>query len=76
MNDMVKNLLLWAIIAIVLVTVFQSFNPRSAPPSELAYSDFKQQIGNGSVSSVVLSAENPAKATAKLKDGNTVSTMV
>ena len=28
MNDMAKNLLLWLIIAVVLLTVFQSFNPR------------------------------------------------
>jgi len=76
MNDMVKNLLLWVIIAVVLLTVFQSFNPHTAVPSDVAYSNFTQQIGNGGIASVVLSAENPSKATAKLKDGNTVSTMV
>jgi len=76
MNDMVKNLLLWVIIAIVLLTVFQSFNPRTAPPSDLPYSEFVQQIGNGGIASVSIAAENPAKATAKLKDGNSVSTMV
>jgi cell division protease FtsH len=29
MNDMAKNLLLWVIIAVVLLTVFQSFKPRA-----------------------------------------------
>ena len=36
MNDMAKNLLLWVIIAVVLLTVFQSFNPRTPAPSEVA----------------------------------------
>ena len=68
MNDMVKNLLLWVIIAVVLLTVFQSFNPRTAPPSDVPYSSFTQQIENGGVSSVTLSAELPSKATAKQGD--------
>ena len=76
MNDMAKNLLLWVIIAVVLLTVFQSFNPRTGAPSDVPYSDFTQQIGNGGIASVTLSAEVPSKATAKLKDGNTVSTTV
>ncbi|MEP7044584.1 MAG: ATP-dependent zinc metalloprotease FtsH [Dokdonella sp.] len=77
MNDMVKNLLLWVIIAIVLLTVFQSFNPRTAPPSDVPYSDFIQQVGNGGIASVTLSADDPTKATGKLKDGNnSVSTIV
>jgi cell division protease FtsH len=76
MNDMVKNLLLWVIIAVVLLTVFQSFNPRAAAPSDVAYSEFTQQIGNGGISSVTFSAELPSKATAKLKDGSTVSSIV
>ncbi|HEY0232206.1 MAG TPA: ATP-dependent zinc metalloprotease FtsH, partial [Dokdonella sp.] len=76
MNDMVKNLLLWVIIAIVLLTVFQSFNPRTTQPSDVPYSEFVQQVGNGGIASVSLSAENPSKATAKLKDGTSVSTMV
>lgn len=76
MNDMAKNLLLWVIIAVVLLTVFQSFNPHAAAPPDVAYSNFTQQISNGGIASVVLSAENPSKATAKLKDGSTVWTMV
>lgn len=76
MNDMAKNLLLWVVIAVVLLTVFQSFNPHAAAPTDVAYSTFTQQISNGGIASVVLSAENPSKATAKLKDGNTTTTMV
>jgi cell division protease FtsH len=76
MNDMAKNLLLWVIIAVVLLTVFQSFNPRAAAPTDVAYSQFTQQVANGGVASVTLSPELPSKATAKLKDGSTVSTMI
>jgi cell division protease FtsH len=76
MNDMAKNLLLWVIIAVVLLTVFQSFNPRTTVPSDVPYSDFTQQIGNGAIGSVTLSAEVPSKAVAKLKDGNSITTTV
>ena len=76
MNDMAKNLLLWVIIAVVLLTVFQSFNPRTSAPSDVPYSEFTQQVGNGSVASVQLGSDLPTKATAKLKDGSQVSTMI
>ncbi|HEX4799621.1 MAG TPA: ATP-dependent metallopeptidase FtsH/Yme1/Tma family protein, partial [Sphingomicrobium sp.] len=76
MNDMAKNLLLWVIIAVVLLTVFQSFNPRAAAPSDVPYSEFAQQVGNGGVASVQLGADVPTKATAKLKDGTSVSTTI
>ena len=66
MNDMAKNLLLWVIIAVVLLTVFQSFNPRTAVPSDVPYSEFTQQVGNGGIASVTLSAEVPSKATETL----------
>jgi cell division protease FtsH len=29
MNDLAKNLLLWVVIAVVLMAVFQSFTPRT-----------------------------------------------
>jgi cell division protease FtsH len=73
---MAKNLLLWVIIAVVLLTVFQSFNPHASAPSDVPYSEFTQQVGNGSVQSVQLGSELPTKATAKLKDGSQVSTMI
>src|SRR5512147_1453422 len=76
MNDMTKNLLLWVVIAVVLLAVFQSFNPRAAAPTDVPYSQFAQQVGSGGVSTVTFSAEIPSKATAKLKDGNAVSTIV
>jgi cell division protease FtsH len=76
MNDMAKNLLLWVIIAVVLLTVFQSFNPRSSQPSDVPYSEFAQQVTNGGVASAQFGADRPTKVTAKLKDGSAVSTWI
>jgi len=76
MNDMAKNLLLWVVIAVVLLAVFQSFNPRATAPTDVPYSQFAQQVGNGGIATVTFNAELPSKATAKLKDGTSVSTMV
>ncbi len=75
MNDMAKNLLLWIIIAVVLITVFQSFNPRGAGSQDLSSSDFMQQIQNNNVSDVLIHSDNRT-IEAKLKDGNSVRTEI
>ena len=72
MNDMAKNLLLWVIIAVVLLTVFQSFNPRS-DPSTLSYSEFMQKVENNDVAEVLIRNDNRT-IDAKLKDGNKLHT--
>jgi len=51
MNETAKNVLLWVIIAVVLFTVFESFNPRGGRSSDLAYSAFVQNVESGNVSS-------------------------
>ncbi len=52
MNDLAKNLFLWVIIAIVLVTVFNSFGRSTPNARQLSYSSFISQVKNGDVSSV------------------------
>jgi len=49
---MAKNLILWIIIAVVLMSVFNSFNPGSGGPQEVAYSQFLQDVQSGAVSKV------------------------
>ena len=45
MNDLAKNLLLWLIVAVVLMAVFQSMSaPVNAPSSELTYNQFIDDI--------------------------------
>jgi len=53
LNDLLKNILLWLIIAGVLLSVFQGFNP---PPrtDELNYSSFIEEVNRGNVRSVVI----------------------
>ncbi|MDI3261201.1 MAG: ATP-dependent zinc metalloprotease FtsH [Fulvimonas sp.] len=74
MNEMAKNLLLWVIIAVVLLTVYQSFNPHGGS-SDLPYSSFVQNVDNGNVASASISADNPATITGKLKDGSAFRTV-
>ena len=57
MNDMVKNLLLWVIIAGVLMFVFQNFN-QPTRTDQLIYSDFIRQVQDGHISEVTISGLN------------------
>ena len=75
MNETAKNVLLWVIIAVVLFTVFESFNPRGGRSSDLAYSAFVQNVESGNVSSATISADQPATISGKLKDGSAFRTV-
>jgi cell division protease FtsH len=75
MNETAKNVLLWVIIAVVLFTVFQSFSPRNAGSSDLPYSGFVQSVDNGNVATAVISADQPATISGKLKDGSAFRTV-
>ncbi|AGG89372.1 ATP-dependent zinc metalloprotease FtsH [Rhodanobacter denitrificans] len=75
MNETAKNVLLWVIIAVVLFTVFQSFNPRGATSSDLPYSSFVQSVDNGNVANATISADQPATISGKLKDGSPFRTV-
>jgi cell division protease FtsH len=72
---MAKNLLLWLIIAVVLLTVFQSFNPHGASSSDLPYSSFVQSVDNGNVATATIGADQPATISGKLKDGSAFRTV-
>ena len=39
MNELTKNILLWVVIAVVLVSVFKNFSPQSTS-QEMSYSNF------------------------------------
>jgi cell division protease FtsH len=51
---MVKNLFLWLIIAIVLVSVFSNFGPRHAATEKISYSQFLKEIDQGMISTVTI----------------------
>ncbi|HET7587412.1 MAG TPA: ATP-dependent zinc metalloprotease FtsH [Gammaproteobacteria bacterium] len=52
MNDLFKNLILWGIIAVILVTVFNSFGPSTSKATSMPYSTFISKVKNGGVASV------------------------
>ncbi len=62
---MVKNLFLWLIIAIVLVSVFSNFGPRHASTEKIAYSQFLKEIDKGMINSVTIEDNKIIKGTTK-----------
>ena len=58
MNDVVKNLVLWIVIAVVLLSVFHSFGDRSSSSQTLIYSDFLAQVEQGQVREVSIEGQN------------------
>ncbi len=55
MNDMVKNIILWVIIAVVLMSVFNNFGNRTGmDDGSLAYSQFLDSVKAGQVQQVVI----------------------
>ena len=58
MNDLAKNVILWIVIAVVLLSVFQSFGPTNQRVSPVPYSDFLSQVRDGSVSEVTFDEDS------------------
>ena len=55
MNDMLKNIILWVVIAVVLVSVFNNVGSRkSADVSSLPYSQFLTEVSEGRVKQVTI----------------------
>ena len=57
MNDLAKNIILWIVIAIVLLTVFQSFGTRARQAQTIEYSTFLDFVETGSVRRVEFEGE-------------------
>ena len=55
---MAKNLILWVVIALVLMSVFNSFGPRRAGPDRIEYSRFISDVKMGRVQKVVIEDRN------------------
>lgn len=62
---MVKNLFLWLIIAIVLVSVFSNFGPRNVNTEKLAYSQFLKEVDQGKVAAVTIEDNRVIKGITK-----------
>ena len=57
MNDLAKNVILWIVIAVVLLSVFNSFGPSTQRVSPVPYSTFLSWVKDGSVQDVVFEGE-------------------
>ncbi len=67
MNDLVKNLILWGVIALILLSVFSNFTQRNNAGSKLSYSDFISQVKNGNVSEVDIAGREISGKTRDMK---------
>ncbi len=54
MNDMAKNLILWVIIAVVLMTVFNNFTSSQKRVEVMTYSEFINEVKSGQVKHVTI----------------------
>jgi cell division protease FtsH len=54
MNNLIKNVAIWLVIALVLMTVFQQFNTRQQQAASMEYSQFIDEVKQGSVAKVTI----------------------
>ncbi|MFZ5557422.1 MAG: ATP-dependent zinc metalloprotease FtsH [Pseudomonadota bacterium] len=52
MNNLVKNIAIWLVIALVLMTVFNQFSARQAPQAQMNYSQFIEEVKAGHIAKV------------------------
>ena len=57
MNDMLKNMLVWVVIAVVIMSVFNNFAPQKESATNLSYSEFINQIKDEQIQSVLIEAD-------------------
>ena len=71
-KDLIKNLLLWVVIAVILFAIFHNFCPPDiATSNKLSYSQFMREVQDGKVSSVTITNQN---ITGKTQSNQTFST--
>ncbi len=73
MSDMAKNLILWLVIAVVLMTVFNNFSQNGAANQQVAYSQFINQVHNGGVRAVDIDGR---VITAQSRSGEQFTTVI
>ena len=66
-----KNIVLWVVIAVVLMSVFNNFGPVTSKQNELDYSTFISDVNSGAVSSVEIQGRT---ITGKLTDNSDFTT--
>ncbi|MDE2149038.1 MAG: ATP-dependent zinc metalloprotease FtsH [Gammaproteobacteria bacterium] len=72
MNDLGRNLLLWVLLVVVLLSVFQSFTGHQTESTQIAYSDFLTQVKQNNVDQVKIEGQH---VTGALKGGTHFTTI-
>lgn len=57
MSDMAKNLILWLVIAVVLMSIFQSFSPSESTRAQTDYTSFLKEVNQGNIREVRIDSE-------------------
>ncbi|MDB6164797.1 MAG: ATP-dependent metalloprotease, partial [Xanthomonadaceae bacterium] len=73
MNDLAKNLMLWVVVAVVLMVVFQSFSPKAAGSDALTYDQFVHEVKDSRVAKVNI-ADDRTTIAGERKDGTKFTT--
>ncbi|MFP4154734.1 MAG: ATP-dependent zinc metalloprotease FtsH [Halothiobacillaceae bacterium] len=73
MNDLAKNILVWLVIAIVLMTIFNSFNSGTTTAQPLSYSKFLEDVESGQIAGVTIEGNNIRGRTAAGSEFQTYS---
>ncbi|GHU07395.1 ATP-dependent zinc metalloprotease FtsH [Betaproteobacteria bacterium] len=54
MNNLFKNLAVWLVIGLVLISVFNQFNTRQVTQASMEYSQFMEEVERGSIAKVTI----------------------
>ena len=88
MNDLAKNLLLWVVVAVVLMVVFQSFSPKLAGAGQdVVYSQFVQDVQDDRIKTVDIASDErtvkfvrtdgtPGTTTAPVRDRDLINDLI
>jgi cell division protease FtsH len=71
LNNLTKNILLWLVIAVVLMSVFNNFGGRQPAAAPIAYSDFIQKVRAKQVDRVLIQQR---EISGKFKSGGSFTT--
>ncbi len=74
MNNLTKNLLLWLVIAIVLMSVFNNFGSRQPVARPVEYSQFIEKVRQNQVQGVVIEGREGRNISGKFKSGESFTT--
>jgi len=67
LNNMLKNLVIWLVIGLVLMTVFNQFNTRQATQAPMEYSQFLEEVKAGRIAKVTIEGRQLKATTAEGK---------